>query len=97
MNGTLQGNCKEQTFDEIDILLDLRASIKDVVKSVNENGGFTILGWHCRVIITDELMAGITEEMYTAEGDITFHIVSISPTNKNLLDSHAYVGSGTTS
>ena len=86
MNGTLQGNCKEQTFDGTDVVLDLKASIKDVVKFINENGGFTILGWYRRGIITDKLMAGITEETYTTEGDITFHIVSISPTNKNLLD-----------
>jgi len=86
MNGTLQGNCKEQTFDGTDVVMDLKASIKDVVKFINDNGGFTILGWYRRGIITDKLMAGITEETYTTEGDITFHIVSISPTNKNLLD-----------
>ena len=79
MNGTLQGNCKEQTFDGTDVVMDLKASIKDVVKFINENGGFTILGWYRRGIITDKLMAGITEETYTTEGDITFHIVSISP------------------
>ena len=92
MNGTFQGNCKEQPFEGTDIALDLKDSIRDVVKFINENGGFTILGWYLRGIITDKLMAGITEETYTTEGDITFHIVSISPTYKNLLDSTHELG-----
>ena len=92
MNGPLQGNIKEQTFEGTNTYMDLKDSIKDVVQFINDNGGFTILGWYRRGIITDKLMAGITEETYTTEGDITFHIVSVSPTNKNLLDPTHHLG-----
>ena len=71
----------------------------DCIKFINDNGGFTIVGWYKRGEINDQSM--LTSSMPNSNfnnsnednnhtrvdaAEVSYHIVQIIPTNRNLLD-----------
>ena len=70
-------------FEQIRIHDQIEDSIDDVITEINGNEGFTIIGWYKRGDINDQNNNENTDNRVEA-GEIGFHIVSISPTNKNI-------------
>ena len=75
---------------------DIEDCIEAVVDFVNENGGFTIVGWYKRGSIKDKSLieAGntSTNEDIIASGQLNYHIVEVLPTNQELLDPNSRLG-----
>ena len=59
--------------------------IDNVVDHINDNGGFTVIGWYKRGGIND--ISNDESENQVESSEIGFHIVSIYPTNSALLQS----------
>ena len=61
---------------------------------INNNGGFTIVLWYRRGAINDVSLLGqrSTEDGQIAAGNVNYHIIQISPTNRDLLDPTSRVG-----
>ena len=57
--------------------MPLRKAMQKIVSHVNNNGGWTVIGWHRKGIVTVD---GITEENTNTKG----HIIRLEPTNKTL-------------
>ena len=47
-NGAFQPTTRINSFDKITTLATLEDSIDNVVDIINDNGGFTIIGWYKR-------------------------------------------------
>ena len=61
--------------------------IKDVLELVNDNGGWTIVGWYKRGLIRDnQLIGGDSSSDDTIDGRLTFHFVEIVPTNIEFME-----------
>jgi len=73
----------------------LKKSIKKNMKLINQNGGFTVIGWYKRGVIMDKTILQYydnaspevkryldREEAEVDSGKLTFHPVSIQPTDK---------------
>ena len=77
---------------------ELDDSINRVVELVNENGGFTVVGWYKRGVVNDRSVLTVLEkntnnynnntstEIQVDNGKLNFHPTSIQPTNKNFFD-----------
>ena len=54
---------------------------------INNNGGFTVVGWYKRGLIDDKSLITLSknkvEDEQVQSGEISYHIVSIMPTNSN--------------
>ena len=68
---------------------DIEDSIKNVVKFINENGGWTVIGWYKRGVITDKSLLEVPSSNVVsnevASGQINYHIVQLLPTNKEFM------------
>lgn len=70
----------------------LRTCAFNCIALINENGGFTIIGWYKKGIINDKSL--IDEEsgqnnktdVQTESGELSYHITCIVPTNRDFLD-----------
>lgn len=76
--------------------LRIRAAAKAILALINENGGFTAIGWYKRGQINDKGLVGSTEnstnqrnsdDARVESGELNFHIVSIEPANRDFLRS----------
>ena len=62
----------------------LQKAADDVLNYINVNGGFTVIGWYKRGEIND--ISNEENQNDVESGDIGYHIVSIYPTNRNLVE-----------
>ena len=62
----------------------LQKAADDVVKYINDNGGFTIIGWYKRGEIND--VSNDDSQNDVESSDIGYHIVSIFPTNRSVVN-----------
>ena len=81
-------------------------SMERCIELINNNGGFTVVGWYKRGVINDKSMITTNANANTSNnpslnnnddvqidsGDISYHIVHISPTDKNFLESTSVLG-----
>ena len=58
------------------------------VNFINNNGGFTIIGWYKRGLIEDKSLITLNngENEQVQSGDISHHIVSIMPSERGFLE-----------
>ena len=79
-------------------------AMEDCVGLINNNGGFTVIGWYNRGVINDKSLisahninfdgssGGNTNfnmtkyDIQVDSGEISYHIVTISPSNRAFLD-----------
>ena len=65
---------------------DIEDCISNVLDLINSNGGWTVIGWYKRGVITDKslLEVPLLNEVSTqvAAGQISYHIVQMMPKNK---------------
>ena len=61
-----------------------------VVKNchINDNGGFTVIGWYKKGSINDISTEESDNQVESSE--MGYHIVSITPTNKTILENEEY-------
>ena len=68
---------------------DIEDCIKNVLDLVNRNGGWTVVGWYKRGVITDKSLLEVplsnAVSTQVAAGQINYHIVQMIPTNKKFL------------
>ncbi len=86
-----------------DVYWDLESSIEDVVDFVNENGGWTAVGWYKRGSIKDRSLIESSGNSNAnngnedggkkvGSGNLNFHVVELLPTNQQLLDTNTLLG-----
>ena len=83
---------------------ELEDCIEDVVEFVNDNGGWTVVGWYKRGAIKDRSLIessssnnttnGNNEDVTVGSGKLNFHIVELMPTNQAILDRNTDLGMG---
>ena len=81
--------------------------IENCIDLINENGGFTVVGWYKRGVINDRAMvsnngnggaannqfgANNNEEAQVDAADISYHIVEVQPTNQDFFDTDSPLG-----
>ena len=68
---------------------DIEDCIKNVLDLVNRNGGWTVVGWYKRGVITDKSLLEVplsnAVSTQVAAGQINYHIVQMIPTNTKFL------------
>ena len=103
MNGYIPGSVKVSALrmsSNSDVFFDLEDSIEGVIDYVNNNGGWTTIGWYKRGVITDKTLvtSGVTtnanndsSEQVDA-GQLTYHVIELLPTDREILDKHSEKG-----
>ena len=88
--------------------MNMSNSVEACVDLINNNGGFTVLGWYKKGLINDKSLMTTqalsnnttNSDNYNNDdqvqqvdlGDVSYHIVSISPTNHDFLDHSTELG-----
>ena len=70
--------------DATDEFFKLQDCIDAVVKYINDNGGFTVLGWYKRGEINDS--SNDDSENQVQSSEMGYHVVSMKPTNFHVLN-----------
>jgi hypothetical protein len=114
MNGDIPGSCKLYMLQVTEAAMNLFESLKNCIQLINNNGGFTIIGWYKKGLINDKGLIALqnndanggsggqqSNSMYnnnnddTAQvdsGELSYHIVSILPTNRDFLHRSSQLG-----
>ena len=88
---------QRSALQHTDAFWDMDDCIQNVVDFVNDNGGWTIVGWYKRGSIKDKSLIeattnnGANDETVSA-GQLNFHIVEVLPTNNRILDPNHHLG-----
>ena len=103
MRGDIPGSCKLYHLQLTEAYMKMLDCIAGCINLINENGGFTVVGWYKRGTITDKSM--MAQDMNTAgysntvdpdfqcdAGEISYHIVQIVPSNRDFLDPTTNLG-----
>ena len=68
---------------------EIEDCIMKVLDLVNRNGGWTVVGWYKRGVITDKSLLEVpllnVVSTQVAAGQINYHIVQMIPTNRSFL------------
>ena len=71
---------------------DISENIEACVELINDNGGFTVVGWYKKGMINDKTLLGhgtgpgtATKDIQVQNSEINYHIVEILPTNLDFL------------
>lgn len=84
---------------------ELEECIEEVVDFVNDNSGWTVVGWYKRGAIKDRCLIESSGSINTTNGNedsmvglakLSFHIVKLTPTNQALLDRNTDLGTDLT-
>lgn len=107
LNGDIPGSVKIYMLQLTEAFINMYESMERCIDLINSNGGFTVVGWYKRGVINDKSLIATnsiangttnntsftnTDDVQVDSGDISYHIVNISPTNKNFLDSTSVLG-----
>ena len=87
---TVRKNTLNQTSD---LFWQLEECITNVVEYVNENGGWTVVGWYKRGSMKDRSLIEVAnnnnaneEDTTVASGKLNMHIIELLPTNNLLMN-----------
>ena len=74
--------------------IDLIDCMNNCINYINNHGGFTIIGWYKRGLIEDKSLITLNngENEQVQSGDISYHIVSIMPTERAFLERRSPLG-----
>ena len=89
-SGTFPSSLQSMALQMTDEYFKLTGCISDVVTKVNENGGWTVVGWYKRGMIDDKSMVNdsasrtnnntTANETQVESGNLNYHICQIRPT-----------------
>ena len=99
LTSTFHHDIKTDRINASEYTEEIKKAIKAVLKLVNEDGGWTIIGWYRRGLVQDKAMInhvelsekiknsdGRVEGDGKTEGDVTYHVTSIIPSKREYLD-----------
>ena len=114
LNGDIPGSVKLYMLQLTQASMDMFISVEECINLINDNGGFTIVGWYKRGVINDRTIVNARaangnnggsggnaiasnnnnddQQAQVDSGDISYHIVSITPTNQNFFDRLSVLG-----
>ena len=103
LNGPIPGSCKLYHLQISHAFYAMCDSMKSCINLINQNGGFTVVGWYKRGVISDKSLIlqdrntigyNTTEADATIDsGEICYHIVQIIPSDRDFLDPTTTLGS----
>ena len=76
-------NVRENLLDYTAAYFNLQIFIAKIIEFINNNGGYTVIGWYKRGEINDISNDDIQNDVES--GEVGHHIVSIYPTNPDVL------------
>ena len=102
-SSTRQSTLSATGGDGDNALWDIEDAVDRVKDFVNNNGGWTIIGWYKRGAIKDKSLVGesasesnrngaTNNDEVVGSGQLHFHIVELLPTNRRFLDSNTPEG-----
>ena len=102
-SSTRQSTLSVTGGDGNNALWDIEDAVDAVKDLVNNNGGWTIIGWYKRGAIKDKSLVGESasesnrnggnnNDEVVGSGQLHFHIVELLPTNRRFLDSNTREG-----
>ena len=104
LNGPIPGSCKLYHLQISHAFYAMCDSMKSCINLINQNGGFTVVGWYKRGVISDKSL--ISQDKNTIgynstteadaqidSGEICYHIVQIIPSDRDFLDPTTTLGS----
>ena len=88
---------QRSSLQQSDAFWDVEDCIQNVVEFVNDNGGWTIVGWCKRGSIKDKSLieAGNnsnSNDDAVSSGQLGYHIVEVLPSNQVLLNANTVLG-----
>ena len=85
----LPGNTPVSTLRPTKDFWDIEDCISNVLNLINSNGGWTVIEWYKRHIVTDKSLLEVplsnVVSTQVAAGQINYNIVQMMPTNKSFL------------
>lgn len=111
LSDVIPGSVKLYMLQLTEGSMKMLLSVKRCIEFINENGGFTVVGWYKRGVINDKsLLASRNpngtvggnsgnnknneEDVHVDAGEISYHIVHITPSNRDLLSPTSILGIG---
>lgn len=94
-NGSIPIDVRSSQLQATNAAFEMEDAIIKTVEYINNNGGWTIIGWYKRGIINDQSMIGMTEDgeqQKVDSGTVHFHIVSLLPSNRDFLNNSSDLG-----
>jgi hypothetical protein len=94
----IPGTVAIRSLQHTDDFFHMKDKISDVVTHVNNNGGWTVIGWYCRGMINDRALMGVMQpnenetDNQVDAGDANYHFVSVLPTDRAYLDRNSDLG-----
>jgi hypothetical protein len=94
----IPGTTRVSALRVSDAYWEIEEAVENVVDYVNDNGGWTIVGWYKRGLITDQSLLAATsntlssntsstnENGQVGSGNVNFHVVQMLPFDHSLLD-----------
>ena len=95
MKGSIPGSTKLHQLHISKTWFDILESIGKCIEFINDHGGFVTFGWYKRGVINDKSLITADnnyhgnkndEETQVDAGEISYHIVHMTPTNPDILD-----------
>ena len=68
-------------FNSLSTWDEVGSAIDNVVEAINDNGGFTVVGWYKRGKIEDQSNESNEDRDKVEAGEISFHVISVQPTS----------------
>lgn len=102
LSSLIPANVKVSALRVSDEFWDIEDAIEDVVRFINDNGGWTVVGWYKRGEIKDRSLVGdASSNTGTVEGEsngtvgagtVNYHVVQLFPTDHSILDERSPLG-----
>ena len=98
LNGRMPNSVRISALQMTDAFFEISSAVENVANYVNDNGGWTIIGWYKRGVINDKTLTNNegqdtrNNNVQTNEvdnGELTFHIVHIRPTNHRFMEAES--------
>ena len=81
-------NVRANLLDFTPAYFQMQKCITKIIELINNNGGFTVIGWYKRGEIND--ISNDESQNDVESGEVVHHIVSIYPTNPDVLKMHEF-------
>ena len=96
LKGSFPQNSNAGMFEHNEQYSNLKNAARQNVNIINENGGWTIVGWYKRGMMTDRALIGNVDQISAddaqVDGDVNYHIVNIIPTVRTHLERVTPIG-----
>ena len=97
LSNDIPSNVKVSSLQVSEEFWELEDCIESVVNFINENGGWTVVGWYKRGEVKDQSLNESTgnnnsDDNTIGAGTVKYHVVQLCPTNRDILDKRHLLG-----